>query len=132
MIVTLPDVLDELLKAVFVLAPPPATPLSTDTEGCLLDGEEGLSLGEWPINSLLEGLDTAETGDNSNPFLLCDSSIFESLSTGGTLLSSQGVLNIDIFSRFCVGAFKVFLAWRWPTFFSNMAVTQKSQKNPQK
>ena len=100
MIVTLPDVLDELLKVVFVLAPPPpATPLSTDTEGCLLAGEEGLSLGELPINSLFEGLDTAETGDNSNPFLLCDSEIFESLSTGGTLLSSQGVLNIDIFSR---------------------------------
>ena len=108
MIVTLPDVLDELLKVVFVLAPPPAMPLSTDTEGCLLAGEEGLSLGELPINSLFEGLDMAKTGDNSETFLLCDSEILESLSTGGTLLSSQGVLNIDIFGRFCVGAFKVF------------------------
>ena len=114
MIVTLPDVLDELLKAVFVLAPPPAMPLSTDTEGCLLAGEEGLSLGELPINSLFEGLDTAETGDNSETFLLCDSEILESLSTGGTLLSSQGVLNIDIFGRFCVGAFKVFLDQKKP------------------
>ena len=86
MIVTLlPDVLDELLKVVFVLAPPPATPLSTGTEGCLLAGEEGLSLGESLINSLLEELDTAEAGDNSETLLLCDSETLESLSTGGTL-----------------------------------------------